>query len=295
MKLALFLGCVIPTEQYAYEVAVREVFPKLGIELIDMKGAGCCGCPLRGINALGWAYLSARDLALAEKMNLDVLTLCNSCHLSFCEIKNLFDEKPEVKDKVNFFLEKEGLRYNGNVKVKHVLDVLHDDVGVEKIAKSVKRPLKGFNFAAHYGCHALMPSGTGRIDDSCNPHKLEDLIEALGAQSEDYLERLDCCGGLAATAAEKMVAQMAWSKLRAVQDHGFDGMVTLCPFCTKMFDAKQEVVKKVVGDEKLSLPVLYYVQLLGYAMGIKKEKLGLDLNLSPVNRLFEKLEGADGK
>lgn len=293
MKMALFLGCVIPTEQYAYEISVREVFPKLGVELVDFKGASCCGCPLRGTSALGWAYLSARNLALAERMNLDVLTLCNSCHLSFFEIKNLFTEKPEFKDKINGFLKEEGLRYDGDVKIKHVLDVLHDDVGVDKIANSVKKPLKGLNIATHYGCHLIVPRGSGRVDDPCNPHKLENLVEALGARSEDYRERLDCCGGLATTAAGKMAAHMAWSKLRAVQDHGFDGMVTLCPFCNKMFDAKQEVVKKVVGDETISLPVLYYVQLLGYVMGIEKERLGLDLNLSPVDELFNKLEGVN--
>ncbi|MFB0569372.1 MAG: CoB--CoM heterodisulfide reductase iron-sulfur subunit B family protein [Nitrososphaeria archaeon] len=289
MKLALFLGCTIPTEQYAFEISVRETLPKLGVKLVDIKGASCCGCPLRSVNETGWLYLSARNLAQAEEMELDVLPLCNLCELSFQEVKKLLASRPDLKERINSLLEKEGLYYRGESQVKSLMGVLYDDVGLERIAKSVKRPLNGIKIAAHYGCHTLMPSEYERPDDPWNPHKLEDLIRAVGAETEDYREKLACCGALLVASAEDALARVAWSKLKAVGDRGFDAMALVCPFCHKMFDARQEAFNLAVGRERVTLPVFYYVQLLGWAMGISEKGVGLNLNMSPARTLLRKV------
>jgi heterodisulfide reductase subunit B len=229
-------------------------------------------------------------LALAEKLGLDVLPLCNGCNLSFREVSHYLEENPDLKEHVKKLLASEGLPFTGTAKSWHILQVLHDVVGVEKIRSVVSRPLKGLKLATHYGCHALRPGDMEILDDSENPRYLEELITALGAEVEDYPERLDCCGqGLAITTG-KTALTISGTKLKAIQDRGFDAVITVCPFCMKMLDSKQNAIR-VTTQTEVNLPVLYYTQLLGLAMGISAEKLGLNLNLSPVGEILKKLEG----
>ena len=164
-------------------------------------------------------------------------------------------------------------------------------MGGEKIRAAVTNPLKGLKLATHYGCHALRPGDLEILDDSEDPRYLEELIDPLGASVEDYPERLDCCGqGLAITTG-KTALTISGAKLKAIQDRGFDAVITVCPFCMKMLDAKQNAIR-ITTKSTINLPVLYYTQLLGLAMGIPAEKLGLNTNLSPVGEILKKLEGS---
>jgi len=291
LKIALYPGCTVQSEQYAFEMSARCVFPKLGVKLIDIDGFSCCGYPLRSVSSLGWIYLSARNLALAERRGLDIMPLCNGCHLTLCEAKYYLEENPKLKERVNSLLSIEGLKYKGKSRVVHILEILHDYVGIKKIQNSVKISLKGLRLAPHYGCHAIRPSKLGRPDDPEEPKKLEKLIEALGANTDEYPELLDCCGSGSALSASRVALSIAAQKLKAVQKRGFDAMVVICPFCMKMFDSKQHVIRAVLHED-INLPVLYYTQLLGLAMGLKLEDLGLNLNLSPVGEILNKLRGS---
>jgi heterodisulfide reductase subunit B len=289
MKLAFYPGCTVESEQYAHEMSARQVLPKLGIQLIDVDGFNCCGYPLKNISLPAWSYLSARNLALAEKLGLDVLPLCNGCNLSFREVGHYLEKNPDLKEHVKKQLSSEGLPFTGKAKSRHILEVLHDTIGVEKIQSAVSRPLKGLKLATHYGCHALRPGEIEILDDSEDPRYLEELIAPLGAKAEDYPERLDCCGqGLAITTG-KTALTISGAKLKAIQDRGFDAVITVCPFCMKMLDSKQNAIR-VTNQTDVNLPVLYYTQLLGLAMNISPEKLGLNLNLSPVGEVLKKLE-----
>ena len=289
MKFAFYPGCTVQSEQYAYEISARRIFPKLGIQLIDVEGFSCCGYPLKNVSVPAWFYLTARNLALAEKLGLDIFPLCNGCNLSFCEVKHYLEKDPTLKERINSLLSMEGLKYTGNTKSVHILQVLREVIGIDKIQAAVKMPLEGLKLAAHYGCHALRPSKLEMPDDPEDPQSLEELIEALGAITEEYPERLDCCGqGLAITTGKTALA-ISGLKLRAVQDHNFDGLVTICPFCTKMLDAKQNAIKVSTGQKDLSMPVFYVTQVLGLAMGMKFDELGLNLNLSPVGETLKKL------
>lgn len=274
---------------------MREILPRLGVELVDMEGASCCGFPaFRSKSILGWLYLSARNLAIAESLGLDVLPLCNGCHLSFIETKHQLKEDLTLKGFINENLEEEGLKYTGNVNLIHLIELLYDIIGVEKISPVIERPLKGVKLAAHPGCHAIRPSSLGRPDDAENPQKLDNLIRALGAETMDYPEKTDCCGSSLAMASGKTTLMIAGEKLKAVKEYGFDGLVTTCPFCFKVFDSRQRAIKTAMGDRSLEVPVFYYTQLLGLAMGLKPEKLGLELNLSPVDTILEKIRGGNG-
>jgi len=265
------------------------VLPKLDVELVEIRGAACCGFPLSSIDNLTWTYLTARNLALCEDQHLDMLPLCNGCHLSMCEVKHTLQANPALKEKVNTVLASEDLRYEGTARVRHIIEVLHDDIGPEGIQKAISKPLAGLKFAAHYGCHALRPSELGRPDDSRNPRKLETLIGALGARWDTYPERLDCCGAGIAVSAGESSLKIAGGKLEKLRAAGFDGLVTTCPFCMRMYDARQEAIGALLGSAT-SFPVFYYTQLLGLCMDVDRASLGLHLNMSPVDEVIQKLQ-----
>ena len=284
-KYALFTGCMMSTEQYAYEMSIRESLPILDVELIDVEGFSCCGEPMKSVNQLMALYLSARNIAIAEKNNLDILAPCAMCHLSLSECKHILGNNTEMKDRINGMLADEDLNYKGSVEILHTVDLLHDHIGLETIKKHVKKPLTGLKFATHYGCHLIRPSEIGRPVNSENPTKMEEILKVLGAETENYYpEKLDCCGGILQINLPESALTKTGQKLKAVQEYGFDGLVDVCPWCHRMYDARQVKAGETVAT-KLEVPVFYLTQLLGLALGINKEKLGLNLNLSPVDKL----------
>ncbi len=292
MKYALYLGCTVQTEQYGYEASVRQVLPGLGVELVDIKGVSCCGFPgFSSISSLGWQYLSTRNMAIVTDLGLDMLTLCNGCHLSFIETKHALEKDPNLRSFIEDKLAQEGLEYSEDVRVIHMIEILHDIIGTESIKDVVLRPLKGLKLASHPGCHAIRPSDLERPDDPEAPVKLDALINALGAETFNYPEKTDCCGSLLSTTSGRTTLTIAGEKLKAVRDYGFDGLFTTCPFCFKMFDGRQRAIRTALSDRSLTVPVFYYTQLLGLAMGIEPKKLGLELNLSPVEAIVEKVTG----
>lgn len=291
LKYALFLGCTIQTEQYGFEMSTRETIPELGVELVDVDGFSCCGYPLRSLNNFSWIYLTARNLAIANELDMDILPLCNGCHLSMSEVKHILESDPQTRKSVNKLLSTEGLKYTGVSNIRHLIEVLYHDIGVEKIECSAKKKLKGLKLASHYGCHVLRPSTIGRPDEPEEPHIIEELTSALGAEAAVYPEKLECCGASLIVSDPETSFKLSGAKLLALQRQGFDGMVTVCPFCQKMYDAKQNAIKTTLQERDLEMPVFYYTQLLGIAMDLDEERLGINLNLSPVDLVLEKING----
>ncbi len=283
-KYALFPGCLMPTEQYVYELSIRETLPLLGIELVDVEGFSCCGEPMKSVNQLLTLYLSARNIAIAEKHHLDVFVPCAMCHLALSECQHVLENSPAMKERINGMLSAEDLKYTEKRHVVHTVDLLYDIIGIDKIKERVKKPLNGLKIAAHYGCHILRPSEIGRPDDSEHPQKIEAILKALGAEPVEYPSKLDCCGApLLANLPESALAKTG-QKLQAIQEQGIQGMVDVCPWCHKMFDGRQTKAGETIAA-KLDVPVFYLTQLLGIALGISGHKLGLELNLSPVEKL----------
>lgn len=290
MKVAVYFGCVVPTIQYGYEMSVREVLPKIGVDLYDLENVSCCGTPVRSVNSFASLYLSARNLAIAEKTGLDnLLVVCNGCHLSLSEARHFLGKDEKLRAKIEALLREEGLEYKGKIQLWHVVDFLHDMIKGDIIKNSVRKPLTSLKFASHYGCHILRPSTMKRVDDAENPQKLDNLIRLLGAEALEYPEKLDCCGSLLLLSHPDAALTFTGLKLKAVQELGVDGFVVACPSCQMMFDMRQKSAGATVGA-KLNLPVLYYTQLLGIAMGIETERLGLHLNRSPIDDLLAKIK-----
>lgn len=288
MRVAVFWGCRILTEHYGYEMSLREIMPTLSVKLVDLKGASCCGDPIKSVNDIAVTYLSVRTLALANETGLaDLLVPCNRCHLTLSEAKYRFENDPQTRNKIQALLDEEGLKYSGNMRIWHTIDLLHDKVKLEKIKEKIKTPLNGFKLATHPGCQILRPSEIGRVDSPEAPKKLDELVQVLGVETVDYSEKLDCCGSALLPTHQDAALSLAGTKIKALQDYGVDGLVVSCPECHLMYDYKQEAAAATVGG-KLKLPVFYYTQLLGVALGIENKKLGLHLNQSPVAELLKK-------
>jgi heterodisulfide reductase subunit B len=228
--------------------------------------------------------LCARNLALAEEEKLDVFAPCPMCHLALSDCKYVLDRDPKMNERVNNFLVEEGLKYNGTADIVSILDILHDIIGVEKIKELVKKPLKDLKVATHYGCHLIRPSEIGRPDDSENPKKMENILKTVGTKPDYYPEKLDCCGGLLTTNLPESALTKTGQKLKRVQEQGFNAFIDTCPWCHRQYDSKQVKAGETVAA-KLEVPVFYLTQLLGLSFGVPRDKLGLDLNLSPVDKI----------
>jgi len=288
VKIAVYWGCVIPTIQYPYEMSVREVMPRLGVELVDLENASCCGPQVQSVNINAAVYLAARNIAIAEKTGFtDLLAVCNGCHLSLFEASYHLGHDEKLREEINTLLKDEELHYSGKIKIWHTIDFLHDKIGENMIKKAVTHPLNGLKLAVHYGCHILRPTSIGTVDDPENPQKLDRLVEWLGATSINYSEKLDCCGAMLMLSHPDAAFTFAGLKLKAIQDLGADALIDSCPSCQNMFDMRQKSAAATTGA-KLNVPVIYYTQLLGLAMGVSEEKLGLNLNRSPIDEFLQK-------
>jgi len=181
-------------------------------------------------------------------------------------------------------LKSEDIQYKESINIVNIIDLLHDDIGLEKLKKLTKKPLNNLKIATHYGCHLIRPCEIGRPDDSENPQKMENILRVLGANPIDYDEKLDCCGALININQPESALTKTGQKLLAVQNQGFDVFIDVCPWCHRMFDSKQKKASEIISSN-LDIPVIYLSQIIGLAFGISKEKLGLDLNLSPIVRI----------
>ncbi len=289
MRYALFLGCTVPVRAMNYELSARKVAEVLGIEFIDMEDALCCGFPVKSINREASIIMAARNLALAEKQGLNICTLCSACTSVLTEVNKVLIEDEELREIIN---KKMGdIAYNGKVEVKHFSRILYEDFGVDRLKTFVERPLEGIKLAAHYGCHYLKPSEIyDGFDDPEQPKSLDLLIELTGAESVMYQGRGDCCGGAILGVEEEIALKMTKKKLDHVKAVGADAMISICPFCSVMYEGNQKKIEKEF-DTKYGLPVLYYPQLLGLALGISPDELGFKLNRVKAKGLLAKLNG----
>jgi len=269
----MFLGCAIPYRVAAFEISARKVLGKLGVELVEMPEFNCCGLPLDPVSHETMLILAARNLALAEQKGLDIITLCPGCAGTLKKVNKMLNEDKTLRDEINCHLKEAGLEFKGSVNAKHFMQVLIEDVGLEKIKNSVIKPLTLLKVAEHNGCHILRPKKFIGFDDPEDPKSLKTLIETTGATCLDYMDETECCGAPSVGVNDKIALQLAREKLNHIKDVNAQAMITICPFCHIMYDTNELRIEKMF-NEKYGIPVLHYPQLLGLAMGMKPEELG---------------------
>ncbi|MEO1928199.1 MAG: CoB--CoM heterodisulfide reductase iron-sulfur subunit B family protein [Nautiliaceae bacterium] len=285
MKYALYTGCTAKEstpELLKSTLAVAEV---LGIEIEVLNEASCCGAShLQDFDEFLALTLNARNICLAEKRGLKLVTLCNTCQLMLEETKRKLDSDEKLKEKVNEKLREIGYEYKGTSRVQHFLYAILEDIGLEEISKHVKKPLNA-KIAPFYGCHIIRPSKTHNGDNlNENPYKpnaIESLIKVMMGEAVDYAMKTKCCGFHVDLQNTPVSEKLTASALVDAKENGAEMMVTPCPLCHLNIDVKQRsALKKVNKDFKL--PVLHLPQLLGLAFGIEKEKLGLKHHVIPL-------------
>jgi len=270
---------------------MRNVAEVLGIKLLDMEGASCCPPPgvVKSFHKPTWLAIAARNLTLAEALNVDATTLCSGCYGTLREANTILKEDAAMREKVNKVLHDYGKEFQGTINVKHIVEVLYHDIGIEKLRDLVKKPLN-LKVAVHYGCHLLKPTRYRTSGSSERPKFLDELVEVLGAKSVPYRDKMMCCGagGGVRASSPDVSADMTKEKLENVKNAGADCIVTPCAFCHLQFDIGQIEVEKQFGV-KYNIPVLHYVQLLGLALGLEPKKLGLYDNSIPTDQVLKKL------
>jgi heterodisulfide reductase subunit B2 len=288
MEFALFLGCTIPARLNQYESSSRAVLEKLGVGLVDIREFNCCGYPLRNIDFKVFLLSSARNLALAEKKNLHVMTLCKCCYGSLKKADFLMKENASLKKEVNSTLEKEGLKVEGKIEIKHLLSVLHKEIGIEAIKGKMAMTFKRLKIATHYGCHALRPSEVVGFDNAVAPSLFDQLVEATGAESIDWPMKLECCGAPLWGINDRLSMDLTLKKLTDGKKSGADYVCAACPYCHIQFD---KVQKMILSQRNVNhpLPSILYTQLLGLSLGIDRKALGLEMNEIPITGIEELL------
>lgn len=289
MKYAYFPGCVAKSGAPELFDSTARVAEKLGIELVELTAASCCGA---GVINEGDPFLNvllnARTFAMAENMDLDILTICSTCQGVMRQVKWQLDNDQNLLAETNEVLAKINMQYQGNVKIKHLLSALIEDYGLSKLEQQVVKPLKGLKVAPFYGCYILRPPEALQFEDHNKPTSLEQLITVLGAEPVHYEGETKCCGFPILFVQRNTAFEMAGTYLNNAKQKKADFMVTPCPLCHVSLDTYQtKSAKKIKAD--IGLPVVHFPQMVGLALGIKPEKLGFSKHMVSMEKVLRVL------
>lgn len=277
-KYALILGCNMPALRPDIERAIRLTMPQLGIDLLDLEGAVCCSGfgAFPSADEIASLAVNAWNLSIAEEKGVDILTECGSCFGSPNLGRDKLLHDSNKKEKVGELLKKAGKKYEGRARVRHMIDVLHNEVGVEKINGAITKNLKGINAIVQYPCHTLFPSKIVGFDDPGRPQMLRRITEALGANVREYSLEYRCCGGSGGFHRRSHIEAVIYTqkKLDAIiEETDAELIVVSCITCCLHLDGTQKELNEKSDGNKYSLPVFDYSQLLALCMGFKAKEV----------------------
>jgi heterodisulfide reductase subunit B len=288
MKYALLRCCTTAIYLDQYESSTDAVLSKLGVEFVDIQEFNCCGYPLKNSNYQAYVLSSARNLALAEKRDLHMMTFCNCCYISEKNVSRLMKEDPSTRDEVNKTLGKEGLRYEGRTEVRHLLDILYRDIGIEKIKESMVKTFQDLKLAVHYGCHILRPGQLVQFEDPGTASVFDQLVEITGAEGIEWSTQRECCASPIWGINDRLSLELTENKLRDARQSGADYLCVACPFCQLQFDRVQKLSRSN-GNQNPPLPSILYTQLLGLSLGIDSKMLGIRQNELDASGILDRL------
>ena len=287
MKFAYYPGCSLRGTGRAYEDSLLAVFRALDVELEELEDWNCCGATAYlSFDELTSYALSARNLAIAERMQLDIVAPCAACYLALNKTQHYIHEYPHINQMVRGALRSIGFEYQDRVKVRHPLDILWRDIGVETIRKKVKVPLKGLKVAPYYGCQIVRPYAT--FDDQYAPVSMDRLLEAAGAEVVYYPLKTRCCGGSQKGSLPEIGLDLLSRLLAEAQTCGADVIATACPLC----QFNLEVFQGEAGSRErpVSMPVVYFTQLLALALGAPWDEIGFKHSIVPIQPMLRQKE-----
>ena len=284
---AYYPGCSQHGTAAEYEVSARAVTQALGITLVDIEDWSCCGStPAHTVDHLLYGALAARNLALAEQMKLGtVVTPCPSCLIALKSALVMAKNEASLKELKGLI----NLPFKGTIEAKSLLQVIFEDVGVEAVTAKVKQPLTGLTFAPYYGCILTRPPGLAQFDDAENPVSMDKILEALGAEVPDFPFKTECCGAAFGLAKRQIVQTLSAKVLDAAEAIAADAIVVACPLCHQNLDLRQGQVNAYRGSRK-QMPVLYFTQLIGLALGFSSHEMGMDKHAVATEAILTKWE-----
>jgi heterodisulfide reductase subunit B2 len=286
MRYAYFPGCSAESTAREMHQSTLAVSRALGIDLVEPPGWTCCGATAgHQTDRLLAVSLPAVNLAKVQDMKLDMVVNCAACYNRMKVANHEIAADAGIRRSVSQALERD---YDGSVKVRHLLEVLLEDVGLAAITKAVTHPLKGLKVACYYGCLLVRPPKILRFDDPENPTSLDRLVTALGGKSLDWPCKVDCCGGGLSLSRTDVVVQLTGSILDMAGDAGADCIAVSCPMCQVNLDLRQQDIRKQTGKNH-QIPVVYITQLLGLGLGIGAENLGFNKLMIPATRVLERV------
>jgi len=274
---AYYPGCSMEATAVPVELSIQAIAKPLDMDLSEIEDWTCCGSsPYGSVNKVEAVTIASRILALAEKTGLDLVTACSSCYIVLSEARSLIKENAELAATVRDALATVGLEYKGTVHVRHLVEVLFNDIGVEAIAAKVVKPLTGLKVACYYGCQQVRPRYG--FDDPEMPQWLDLIAASLGAEPVPFPLKARCCGSSLIISEEDVALQLINKLLTNASENGAQCIAsTTCPLCHTNLDAYQSIVKRRF-KANYNLPVLAITQLIGVALGLDYRALGLHKN-----------------
>jgi heterodisulfide reductase subunit B len=273
MTYSYFAGCKIPYYLPEYGSSTVALLERFGIKLLDFE-FNCCGYPVRDIDFQSFLLAGARNLALAEQKNTDIATPCKCCFGSLKFVEHYLKYRKAIKDQINAALRPEGLQWEGRISVKHLLTVLHQDVGISMLRAAVVNPFEGLKVAIHTGCHALRPGNVTRFDNPLAPGIFNDLVALTGAESVFWSMSTECCGNPQWDKNQKLALKQMQRKLMNAKQAGADFVCTACTYCQMQFEQKNQSELMPQNSDRI-IPAVLISQLIGLSIGLEEAQIGI--------------------
>ncbi|MBN1854393.1 MAG: CoB--CoM heterodisulfide reductase iron-sulfur subunit B family protein [Pirellulales bacterium] len=286
MRFLYYPGCSLKSSGRAYEESILAVFAKLDFPIEELADWNCCGATAyMGIDEKKAFALAARNLALAEQSfdgeTVQLVAPCAACYLVLLKTQKYMVEYKSIGRDITSALNAVGLEYRGRVQVRHPLDVLIREVGLDRIRAAVSRPVEGMKVACYYGCQTVRPFA--EYDDQYNPMTMDHLLRACGAETIDWPAKVTCCGAMLNATIEKVGQRRTYMILHEAIRRGVDVVATACPLCQFNLECFQGQISHRYSD-RVQLPVAYFTQILGKAMGLDERALGLHRLFIPLRQ-----------
>ncbi|NQT46184.1 MAG: CoB--CoM heterodisulfide reductase iron-sulfur subunit B family protein [Candidatus Omnitrophica bacterium] len=277
MRYAYFPGCSLHSTAKEYDISTRAVAEALGIELLEIPDWICCGAtPAHITMHLLSLALPVKNLLLAKEMDsYEVVTCCAACFSRLKIANKIMREDPEHRAGVNEIV---GQDYKGEVKVRHFLDLLVNVYGLSNLSEKIAKKMDGFKVACYYGCLLTRPPEVTKLDDVEEPHMMDDIMRAVGVKTVEWPYKVECCGASFSLTKTDIVLKLSGDILQMARDEGADAIVVACPLCQSNLDLRQPEINRKL-KKKFDMPILYFTQLVGLALGIEPKKLGFDKHI----------------
>lgn len=280
-------GCSLKGGSRHYEESILPLFKSIGLQLEELEDWNCCGATAYfSVDDITAAAICGRNLSLAERTGKNILAPCAGCYLTMRKSNNFLRSGAAEAKKILGDLKSSELEYSGKVDVKHPLEVLVKEIGLDTIKDKIKTKLTGLKVACYYGCQLVRPFTD--FDDPDYPETLDSLMSAVGAEPVDYHAKTRCCGGSLTGTIEEVGLRLNFLLLKEAHKKGADVIATICPLCQFNLEITQGRIAKKYEDVRI--PVLYFSQIMGLALGIPREDLGFSRSIISLKPVWEKLE-----